>query len=78
MAELETGSFDAVIDKGLTDSIMYNDNFALMMAKVSRERFFLAARFHIARQKLDERTAIFLAACVPYLSSITVGLSTGF
>lgn len=35
MTELETGSFDAVIDKGLTDSIMYNDKFALMMAKVS-------------------------------------------
>lgn len=34
MAELETGSFDAVIDKGLTDSVMYNDKFAIMMAKV--------------------------------------------
>lgn len=34
MADLETGSFDAVIDKGLTDSVMYNDNFAVMMAKV--------------------------------------------
>lgn len=34
MADLETGSFDAVIDKGLTDSVMYNDNFATMMAKV--------------------------------------------
>lgn len=36
MAELETGSFDAVIDKGMTDSIMHNDNFAVMMAKVGR------------------------------------------
>lgn len=34
MAELETESFDAVIDKGLTDSIMYNDQFSIMMAKV--------------------------------------------
>lgn len=37
MAELETGSFDAVIDKGLTDSVMYNDKFAVMMAKVSHQ-----------------------------------------
>lgn len=37
MAELETGSFDAVIDKGLTDSVMYNDKFAIMMAKVGRK-----------------------------------------
>ncbi|CAM9829326.1 unnamed protein product [Ectocarpus fasciculatus] len=37
MAEFETGSFDAVIDKGLTDSVMYNDKFAVMMAKVSYE-----------------------------------------
>ncbi|CAM9128312.1 unnamed protein product [Ectocarpus sp. 4 AP-2014] len=34
MAEFETGSFDAVIDKGLTDSVMYNDKFSVMMAKV--------------------------------------------
>lgn len=34
MTGLETGSFDAVIDKGMTDSIMYNDKFAIMMAKV--------------------------------------------
>lgn len=34
MAEFEAESFDAVIDKGMTDSIMYNDKFALMMAKV--------------------------------------------
>ena len=34
MAGLETGSFDAVIDKGLTDSIMYNDKFSIMMAEV--------------------------------------------
>ena len=34
MSGLETGSFDAVIDKGLTDSVMYNDKFAMMMAKV--------------------------------------------
>lgn len=37
MAELETGSFDAVIDKGLTDSVMYNDKFEVMMAKVGHE-----------------------------------------
>lgn len=35
MAEFEAESFDAVIDKGMTDSIMYNDKFALMMAKVT-------------------------------------------
>lgn len=35
MAEFEAEYFDAVIDKGMTDSIMYNDKFALMMAKVS-------------------------------------------
>lgn len=34
MSSLETASFDAVIDKGLTDSIMHNDKFALMMAQV--------------------------------------------
>ncbi len=37
MAEFETGSFDAVIDKGMTDSVMYNDKFSLMMAKVRVE-----------------------------------------
>ncbi|CAM9852533.1 unnamed protein product [Ectocarpus sp. 6 AP-2014] len=37
MVEFETGSFDAVIDKGLTDSVMYNDKFSVMMAKVSYE-----------------------------------------
>lgn len=35
MSDFETGSFDAVIDKGMTDSVMFNDNFATMMAKVS-------------------------------------------
>lgn len=35
MAEFENESFDAVIDKGMTDSIMYNDKFSVMMAKVS-------------------------------------------
>lgn len=41
MAEFETGSFDAVIDKGLTDSVMYNDKFSIMMAKVgvTRQQF---------------------------------------
>lgn len=34
MSELETGSFDAVIDKGLTNSIMYNDKFRVMVAQV--------------------------------------------
>lgn len=34
MAEFEAESFDAVIDKGMTDAIMFNDKFALMMAKV--------------------------------------------
>lgn len=34
MSELETASFDAVIDKGLTDAVMHNDNFAVMVGKV--------------------------------------------
>lgn len=34
MVDFEAESFDAVIDKGMTDSVMYNDKFALMMAKV--------------------------------------------
>ncbi|CAM9683810.1 unnamed protein product [Hapterophycus canaliculatus] len=37
MSAFDTGSFDAVIDKGMTDSVMFNDNFATMMAKVSFE-----------------------------------------
>lgn len=36
MADFENESFDAVIDKGMTDSVMYNDKFSVMMAKVSR------------------------------------------
>lgn len=39
MSELETGSFDAVIDKGMTDSIMHSDNFAKMVAEVHCARW---------------------------------------
>lgn len=46
MSEFETGSFDAVIDKGMTDSVMFNDNFATMMAKVSQS---IAAHLRPAR-----------------------------
>ena len=41
MADFETGSFDAVIDKGMTDSVMYNDKFSLMMAKVRGTSFLI-------------------------------------
>lgn len=34
LSELEEGSFDAVIDKGMTDSIMHNDKFTKMIAEV--------------------------------------------
>ena len=48
MTDFETGSFDAVIDKGMTDSVMYNDKFSLMMAKVR------GASFHIPSPSEDQ------------------------
>ncbi|CAM9453998.1 unnamed protein product [Choristocarpus tenellus] len=35
MDELETGSFDAIVDKGLTDSLMYSDDFKYHVAQLS-------------------------------------------
>lgn len=39
MAEFEAESFDAVIDKGMTDAVMFNDKFSLMIAKVIPSHF---------------------------------------
>lgn len=47
MADFENESFDAVIDKGLTDSVMYNDKFSVMMAKVSHPYVLHVAVIHI-------------------------------
>lgn len=67
MAELETGSFDAVIDKGLTDSVMYNDKFAIMMAKVGPKAQKEAC---LTGSRQVEGTAYVIAAAIVLVRSL--------